>query len=234
MHTELVTSCSPNGYADYGSAGIASMRRHWPMPLTVYVDAPKSIRGASVRLTSEIPGWSSLRSQLPATNPRASQPENYRWNAQKFAVKCAVWAHAAAHTNARELVWLDADTVTVRDVPEDLAGDLLDGANVAYLGRGEMHPETGCVVFRLPEALPLIRSCLAAYQTGAFLDWVDGWTDCHVLRWALRATSAWSRDLTSDRHVAEWTSRVDAFALSPLGPYVTHLKGGLKRKDVTA
>lgn len=234
MRSELITACSPSGYAQYGKAGIASMREHWPIPVTVYADAPMVIAGASVRLTTEIPGWSALQAQLPSVNPSGSQPENYRWNAKKFAVKCAVWAHAAMHCEADALVWLDADTVTKASVPVGLAADLLGEADVAYLGRGAMHPETGCVVFRIPQALYLIHACLAAYQTGAFRSWKDGWTDCHVLRWALGCTGAKGRDLTSHQYAGEWDSKVDAFALSPLGDFVTHLKGGLKRQAVPA
>lgn len=231
MRTEVITSCSVEGYFDYGSAGIASMRQHWSCPVVFYADA--RMPGAS-RLTTEIPGWPALQAQLPTMNPDAAKPGNYIWNARKFAVKCAVWAHAAEHSTANALVWLDADTVTRQSVLSGFVADLLGDADVAYLGRRTMHPETGCVVFRLPEALPVIRLCLAAYQTGVFRQWSDGWTDCHALRWALSSASVTSRDVTSLRHPGPWTSSVDAFALSPLGRYVVHLKGGRKRQAVPA
>src|SRR5688572_3672384 len=197
MQAELVTACSLGGYAAYGATGIETMRDRWPIPLTVYADTSTDVPGAEVRLTTEIPGWPGLRAQLPAINPSAANPTNYIWNARKFAVKCAVWAHAAAQTRAQALVWLDADTVTVADLPPGLVSDLLGPADVAYLGRRAMHPETGCVVFRLPEALPVIHGCLSAYQTDTFRYWADGWTDCHALRWALQATGVPARDLTS-------------------------------------
>lgn len=236
MRVELVTSFSLAGAALYGRRCVESVTKHWPHPMTVYADVPMSIAGVTVRTTGDIPGWRETRDRLPVSRPDAPKtgfdewtrkPDSYLWNAQKFAVKPFVWHHAAETLGSGLLVWLDGDTVTTADVPDGLIESLMIGVDVAYLGRGSMHPETGFIVFRVPEALPLLRWCRDHYTLGAFAGLSNGWTDCHVLRAALAlgADRVKARDLTSHRFVGPWRSKIDAFALSPIGPYLEHRKG---------
>lgn len=236
MSTEIVTSFGSEG-AELGRRCVGTIAFHWRHPLSVYVDDPADF--ASARLTSDIPGWLKTWDRLPVTRPDAPttgsdqwtrKPDSYLWNARKFAVKAFVWLDAAERLGNGVLVWLDADTVTTTDVPSDLIETLMDGVDVAYLGRGAMHPETGFVAFRVPEALPLLRWCVDAYQSGAFASWADGWTDCHAIRAGLSAVSIKARDLTSHTWAGEWRSSVDAFSLSPLGPYVQHFKGPQRKQ----
>lgn len=239
MSTEIVTSFSPAGADLYGRRCVASVRAHWPHPLTVYADALIDLSGVPVRLTSEIPGWPETQPRLPATRPDAPmtgfdkwtrKPENYIWNAHRFAVKAFVWLDAAERMERGILVWLDADTVTTADVPGDLIERLVAGVDIAYLGRGPMHPETGFVAFRVPEALPLLRYCCDIYTSGFYRTMCKGWTDCHALEDALLMQPIKARDLTSHTWAGEWRSSVDAFSLSPLGPYVQHLKGPQRKQ----
>jgi len=147
-------------------------------------------------------------------------------------VKPFVWHHAAKRVGRGIVAWLDADTVTTQTVPATIFEEMLGDADVAYLGRGQMHPENGCVVFRLPEAMPLVSWCRHAYMRTWYRKWTDGWTDCHALAAGLRAVpGVRARDLTSHVHQGEWRSWVDAFALSPLGPYVMHLKGARQKRE---
>jgi hypothetical protein len=234
--TEIVTSFSASGAARYGRRCVDSLASYWPHPVTVYADERIDLDGVTVRLTSSIPDWCATRDRLPSTREDAPvtgsdtwtrKVTSFLWNAQRFAVKPFVWYEAALRLEQGLLVWLDGDTVTTRPVPSTLAATVLGDADVAYLGRGAMHPETGVVVFRIPEAMPLLRWCRESYQFGACLSMADGWTDCHVLRAGLAAVSVNARDLTS--HACdEWRSGVDAFAVSAFGPYVQHLKGGRK------
>ena len=225
MRVEVVTSCSVDGYALYGKACVRSYLKYWPFPLKVYTDSPLKIDGVTTKLTGQIAGWPHASRMLPFYNSAAEKPASYLWNAQRYAVKPFVWHDAARKMESGILAWLDADTVTTGPVPTGILEDMLGEADVAYLGRGDMHPENGCVVFRLPEAMPLLSWCRKAYQKDRYLSWHDGWTDCHALREGLRAVPTRSRDLTSLAYPGEWRSHVDAFALSPLGPYVIHLKG---------
>lgn len=240
MRVEIVTSFSPEGAERYGRRCVESIREHWPHPLTVYADAPLDLPGARERMTYHIPGWLPTQKRLPSTRPDAPttgtdewtrKPTSYLWNAQKFAVKPFVWHDAAERLERGILVWLDGDTVTTAPVPPTLIENSLWPYDVAYLGRKMMHPETGFVVFRLPAAMKLLTWMREAYRSGLYREWSDGWTDCHAMRAGLKACDVDAIDLTSYRHAGEWRSSADAFALSPIGPYVQHHKGQHKPKE---
>lgn len=228
----VVTSFSRRGEEQYGKRMVKTFRRHWQCPLIVYVEGQTELKGVGIRQVKSIPGWKDTRATLPeqADNPAAFKPAGYLWNAKRFAVKPFVWLDAARQMGAGVLTWLDGDTYTVQDVPPGFTDALLGRADVVYLGRGAMHPETGFVGFRIPEALPLLDWCCQAYQRGTFRAIPSGWTDCHVLRAGLKALKVRAVDLTSQR-VSVWNSRDDAMRLSPLGPYVVHLKGGQRKRE---
>ena len=228
-----MTSFSLSGELAYGARMVESASR-WPSQLVVYADYPTT-RANIVRPTTAIPGWIETQHTLPfkSNKPEGYKPTGYLWNAQKFAVKCFVWRDAAERLERGVLTWLDADTVIRKRVPAGLSERLLGTADVAYLGRGVMHPETGYVAFRIPEALPLLRWCCDRYTSGKFKKIKTGWTDCHVLRAGMKKLRVPAVDLTSSKSQV-WHSKVDAVALSPLGPYVTHLKGKAAKREATA
>ena len=227
MTVQVVTSFSPAGAALYGRRCVSAWRAS--APLVAYVDAPMDLP-VETRLTSEIPGWLETRNRLPNRNQVSRRPDYYRWQARRFAVKPFVWLDAAERLEQGLLTWLDGDTATTSRIPDGLWAELLGDADVAYLGRGPMHPETGYVGFRIPEALPLLRWCRSVYETGEVQTWEDGWTDCHVLRAGLRAVPVRARDLTSHRYVG----KSHIWPVSPLAPYLTHAKGGKKGAVVAA
>lgn len=231
--TELVvTSFSPEGEAQYGKRMVRRFRKCWPCPLVVYVDGPTTVKGVGRRLTSDIPGWLETRDRLPEVAPDPSwyKARGYLWNAKRWAVKPFVWLDAAEQMGEGVLTWLDGDTLTLSKVPQGWTVKLLGDADVAYLGRGAMHPETGYVGFRLPESLPLLRWCRDAYRDETFRSIQKGWTDCHVLRAGMKATRSKTRDLTPPVQ-RYWTSRDDVMALSPVGRHVAHMKGKDRKRE---
>jgi hypothetical protein len=238
VQTQVITSFSPRGAREYGVRGVKQFRRYSSLPLVVYLDRLEPIPHVEIRLTSDILGWPETKASLPMRNGKATKPERYTWQAQRFAVKPFVWWDAALRFYWGEmqglesgvLMWMDGDTQAIAPVPSRLPVDLLGGADVAFLGRQHMHPETGCVVFRIPEALDLIDWCKYAYETGTFQGWTDGWTDCHALRHGIQATGIYARDLTSERY----QGKSHIWPVSPLAPYFLHFKGKQKRLGVPA
>jgi len=245
MMSIVVTSFSVAGARLYGVRMVASVLRYWPPStiVAVYPDQPVGILGQLVgdrygfktceeRLTSDLQDWMACKRRWakdpavqgrPATLPKG-KTYHYRYDAARFAVKHFVMRDAALRMGKGLLTWLDGDTATIARIPEGWPATLLDGADVAYLGRGSMHPETGYVGFRIPEALPLLDWCCETYSSDRFRD-LPGWTDCHVLRAGLAAVPVHARDLTSHRYAG----RSHIWPLSPLAPYVTHFKGRSKR-----
>lgn len=232
----VVTSWSPDGYRLYGHRFLKRFRK-WPssVPLVVYADAPAVHRRADVRFTYEISEWVELsdRWRHDTAVHGWSTPEyqrekdySYLWDAARFAVKVFVWRDAARRLGRGTVTWLDGDTETRSRVPDGWARSFLDGADVAYLGRGKMHPETGYVGFRVPEALPLLDWCCEAYLSERFRQMDDGWTDCHVLRAGLKAVQVPAVNLTKGKYKGKshiWPS-------SPLAACVDHAKGVSRKR----
>lgn len=233
---QVVTSFSVAGARLYGRRMVESFVRFWPAetPLVAYLDAAVTPPLPVVtRSTMALPDWATCRArwaedravqgQSTREYPRP-KPYHYKWDAARFAVKVFVWRDAALRLGRGILTWLDGDTVTERSVPAGFTAALLGDADVAYLGRGSMHPENGYVGFRIPEALPLLEWCCGTYTTERFRG-LNGWTDCHVLRAGLEAVPVRARDLTSRFY--EGKSHI--WPVSPLARYLTHHKGRTKR-----
>jgi hypothetical protein len=232
----VVTSFSAAGERQYGRRMVASFRRYWPTttPLVVYADVPTRLSGVIVRSTGELGEWMACRRRWAhdLLVQGRSTPErplrklySYRYDARRFAVKAFVQRDAARQLGAGILTWLDGDTVTTATVPGGWAESLLDGADVAILGRGHMHPETGYVGFRIPEALPLLDWCGDTFASERFRE-LPGWTDCHVLKAGIEALGVRVRDLTTPQYLRTHVSHV--WPASELSLYLRHDKGARK------
>lgn len=243
MNAAVVTSFSHDGARLYGRKMVTHYAKHWPetVPLIVYADVPTTLFQAEVRLTSDLPEWMAVKKAwrkdpavhgcLDPAYPRRTKTYTFLWDAARFAVKLFVIADAAERLGSGVLTWLDGDTMTTAAVAEDFTSGLLGDADVAYLGRGRMYPETGYIGLRIPEALPLLRWCVDCYRSGDFRALRRGWTDCHVFQAGLRAVPVKALNLT--RLAPRDTSHV--WEHSPLAPYMVHLKGRrLKAEGVPA
>lgn len=247
MTEVVVTSFSAAGEELYGRRMVQTFRRFWPADreLVVYVDAPTRITAATVRSTADLGDWMVCKQRwtgkpwlrgLSTPEHPYHKPYLYQRDVMRFAVKFFVMRDAALKLERGILTWLDGDTVTTAPVPPTLTADLLGDADLAYLGRGSQHPENGYIGFRIPEALPLLEWACETYTSDRVLAIDNGWTDCHVLREALKAVPVKARDLTS--HL--YAGKSNIWPVSPLAPYVTHNKGknkrdaNLKRLMVTA
>ncbi|HUU34628.1 MAG TPA: hypothetical protein VMW48_11235 [Vicinamibacterales bacterium] len=238
MADQVVTSFSPAGAQLYGRRMVQTYLAHWPetTPLVVYLDARlKPSLPVETRWTSTLADWAGCLTRwapYPSLHGRStperplSKPYKYQHDVARFAVKLFVMRDAAVRLARGVLTWLDGDTVTTRSVPAGFTTALLGDADVAYLGRGSMHPETGYLGFRIPEALPLLDWCCETYMSDRVLAITTGWTDCHVIREGLAAVPVKARDLTGQHY----TGRSHIWPVSPLAPYVTHYKGRSKRE----
>jgi hypothetical protein len=241
IREQVITSFSPAGFRVYGRRMVTTFLRSWPpeIPLVVYADAPTEIPGVEVRLTTALDEWVACRLRWAGdlqvhgksrnANPDG-KPYHYRYDAARFAVKVFAWRDAARRMGAGILTWLDGDTVTTKRIRVGWTEQLLGGADLAYLGRGPMHPENGYVGFRIPEALPVLEWCAEAYSSERFRAIPHGWTDCHILRAALAAVPINAKDLTSHQYAG--TSHI--WPRSPLAAYVTHHKGQREKRQAIA
>ena len=154
---------------------------------------------------------------------------NYRLDAVKFANKSFATAHAARSCGTRFLVWLDADSVTLRAVPRDLVASLIgDETFVAYFGREFTHTETGFLAFDLsrPNAAEFFDAVRNVYLSGEVFR-LREWHDCEVFDVVRAVLSAQGR-ITS-RNISQGDT-IHPIANSVLGEYIDHLKGPERKK----
>jgi len=185
MQTTVVTAFSAEGYEQYGRRLIETYDRFGKaLPLHVYSQDVHLIGGCAQQFPQSVcPGLDLFLAecaQVPEACGRKDQGSwkekeikaqySYRFDAFKF-VKMVAVMHAAGHNlGAGYMVWLDGDTVVRKPIPLDLAErSLPKGCDYAYLGREPKHTETGYVVFRLPEALPILDTWVNFYWSWKFL-----------------------------------------------------------------
>lgn len=246
MINQVVTGFSRRGLGEYGYRFLDSYIA--PFPLVAYLgdadgDGIKGLRVggvtsteyAQVRLQEKIPGYAEFQerwaghSKANGTDPAhiggKNAHYNYRYDIVKFSKMIYVMADAAvrmADAGGGLMMWLDGDSVLRRPMPEDMFRRFLpDGYDYAYLGRCGTHTETGFLIFRLPEALPILVS------------WVE-YLNCDTWQNEKEWHSAYLFDRARAQH-----PHIKGHDLTPgkrghvihqcgVGHYIDHLKGNRK------
>lgn len=223
-----ITTCTAKQWTQYGRAMARTFVRFWPadIPLRIYAegfDPGGDLPIESVDLESAAP-WLSV---FKVENGHR-KPESFKQDAVRFAHKMAAMGAAAEGDDCDVLIWLDADIVTHSLVrPKSLAALFPEPAAVAWLDRADTYPETGVLMFRLPQARPVIARCIEMYVSGEVYK-LPGQTDCHVIQHAVEAAArrgeieavSLSGDARKHKHPA---------INGPLGACLDHLKG--RRKE---
>jgi predicted O-methyltransferase YrrM len=235
----VTTSMHPAGYEEYGRRFIDTFEPRWPdnYRLRVYAEGfalqPGSARTTVLDLLQAVPEISEFRERFgDKPQARGTMPDggyNYRFDAVKFANKSFATAHAARSCGTRFLVWLDADSVTLRTVPRDLVSSLIgEETFVAYFGREFKHTETGFLAFDLsrPNAAEFFDTVRKIYLSGEVFR-LREWHDCEVFDAARTVLSAQGR-ITSRNLSSGGTAH--PIANSVLGEYIDHLKGPDRKK----
>ncbi|MGY5811771.1 hypothetical protein ACXHXG_29225 [Rhizobium sp. LEGMi198b] len=239
----VVTTFHEKGYRDYGKRCIETFLKHWPedIGLLVYaenVDVEEKDRRLQILDHGEaLPRLLEFR-QAFADNPlangiclsRSSLQRDYRWDAVRFSNKVFAVTDAIRRyrTAADQLIWLDADTVTHRDVPPSLVDRIAPRGDqlAAYLNR-RMYPECGWVGYNLRhrEILTFADRFERIYTSGYFLAMKES-HDSFIF-WKIAQQMEQDREarfklLGSNR------AKSHVFINSVLGGYMDHLKGDRK------
>jgi hypothetical protein len=126
---EIITSMNQRYYDLIGKDCVDSFLRHWPSShgLTVYVEhmvLPVDERIKIIDFDDLEPDYTVFQA-----DPDCNQSE------KKFAKKAYTIMHAMHHSKADWIVWLDADVISVADMPEQLWTALLDQQHLSlYMG----------------------------------------------------------------------------------------------------
>ena len=236
----VCTGWSPAGWLEYGQRFWQTFDRHWPanVRLLVYGEeqrALKSLRGRTVSMLplSSIEGCSDFLRRWkdrPVAHGREVLPTwkascrmagyNFRFDAWKFSRQGFIPLAAAEACNTEFLAWLDGDVVTLRDVPPGLVEVMAPGKAVAYLGRAPKHSEIGFQLYRLPQAVRMLRRFRDLYANDEIFRYPE-WHSAYAFDLARKETNTPGQDLTPGGSGNVWEQ-------SFLRGWTVHLKG--KRK----
>lgn len=196
QNVEFVTGFSAEGYQEYGWRLLDSFKKFGKgSELVVYShDIEEQLRPwVRQREQNEIPGLMEFLEKYgryPEVRGRKNYEKrwkqkeitsgySFRFDAYKFCRMVFTMHHAAHHCEAEFMVWLDGDTVVRKEIPDDLVAKALpDDSAYAYLGRPAKYTETGFLVFRVPEILPILDLWVGYYKTGRFKkesEWHSAW-----------------------------------------------------------
>jgi len=239
--TSVVTSFSRNGLHEYGNVFIETFDAFWPaeVGLVLYVEhdmpVPASVCGRriEVRQLDQVVSFQLFMKRYgsdPLYQGRVETPVwkskdrvdgySFRTDAAKFCRKVFAVQHAANQDHQQGVMaWIDADVRCLKPVPKMFLEALIGPTDCAFLGRERAHSECGFLIFRLPQALPVIKAWAWSYASGMFAKERE-WHDSYLFD--LACTGVVARNLTPGGKGHVWCD-------SPLALYMDHMKG-LRKK----
>ena len=245
MKIAVVTTFSPEGWAQYAHRMVASFDLYWPreVDLFVYLDKDVALMGpkagrARVFLHDDTPGLRKFKTKhdAPVYHGRAGGRYDYRMDVVKFCHKpFAVWDFLCNRNcvlGYDKVIWMDADTITHRDVPLDVVETkmCLPGVDFLYLGRDHKYSECGFMVFDGGEpAMDYMTEVIRFYAKGRFR-YENEWHDSFLFDRA--RTKLEAKNHLKAHNLTAGLNRTNGgghpFNTSFLGLYMSHQKG--KRK----
>lgn len=169
---EVITTFNQQGYDLYGRRFLESWLQYWPDThrITVYTEkvvVPVQHRVTQIDLLSTCPDLAVFKQycEQNAIAQANAKRKNYYLKAAKWSHKVFAMEHALCTSQARYLIWLDADTYTRAPMPAQWESRLLQGACFAAhseLIRHGWHIESGLVIFDLEHSdIDVIKQELA-------------------------------------------------------------------------
>jgi len=251
MNHTIITTFNQSGLERYGQRMVDAFSRHWPreVQLIIYAEhcwpQTSDSRITVLDLLEVSPDLARFKQQhqnnpvangLVAKDTRVPFKDNaFKWDAVRFSHKVFSVIHACQNINTDWIIWLDADTVTFRDIPVQFLDDICDDSAMAcYLGRREKyHSECGWVAYnqRHPDLAEFVQQWRDLYVNGGIFDlreYHDSFV-FDVLRKDFQARQGTRFHNLSPELPGKGPGH--PFIASQLGLYMDHMKGG-KRKDL--
>lgn len=214
----VVTTCHKAGLDQYAHRWLES-RKNWPKADFQFytegfeVDCP----GKDFSEIADFERWKG--SHKGYISP------SWEWDVVRYAHK--VFAAVDALKDFDGIgVWLDADCVTFKKIPKGLIESQVEGVYMACYQRTGVHTETGLWIVDCSHPIhkDFMEVFRAWYLTNEFKK-LPMWTDCHVLDATIRQLKPPIRNLSGEHHL-----NMHPQALSDLGKYIDHCKGGRKKE----
>jgi len=243
----VVTTFHDPGYNLYGQRMIQTFLNTWPreVDLVVYAESCEVLESApnlavldlaqaSPELVAFKQQWQSVPwangdvSQDPQRSRRRDRGKKFKWEAVRFAHKVYAICHAAQHSQAQWLIWMDADTVCHSSISLANLDTLCPNQyDICYLGRENKYSECGLYAMNLEstaarEFLTLFQHYYDSAETGIFTlaEWHDSFVFDAVRAQVPLKQLNWSEGLIS----GEGHPLIN----SAWGAWLDHLKGARK------
>jgi len=243
-----ITVCSgfsPQGRLQYGERFLRTFHQFWPasVSLAVYVEqsdaALDRLGQGAIRSLWDCEGMRAFLTRHepdPVKNGRAPHPGwkskdhragySFKFDAVKFSRQCFIPEQAAlACADGDILVWLDADVVSFKPVPDGFVEGLLGEADGCYLGREYKHSEIGFWAVRLsPRTRAFLAMLAGTYRSDDIFklgEWHSAyaWDYCRKIA---ESAGAKFKNLTPGGHDHVWVT-------SPLFKCLDHMKGEARK-----
>lgn len=250
----IVTTFNKQGYDLYGKTMLASFIKHWPKDqnILVYTEGvtlDPELAGNSrimvrdLNTVSDLALFKKRHENNPKANgfwPEGNAVKEFQFDAVRFSHK--VFALYDCWTNPpfdfKSMVWLDADTITFRDVPDNLLETVApktyvtsigarEKLGICYLGRLKQHSECGFVSYsRMHPLMNMFwETFINLYKTDSLFqlrEWHDSFLFDHV-RVMFEGRGMKNLNLTPKFLTGH------PFINCVLGEYMDHMKGARKK-----
>ncbi len=224
-----VTTFSKEGYKTYGRNMLESFVKHWPCDIVVYYEDEmpdfeheKILYLRFFDITHVVTFYNYIRDN-PAARGIFEDGYDYNFDVWKFSRKMFCQFQAIANHKGK-VFWLDADTITHKDVPEEFLEDLFDDRCLVYLGREGFYTETGFVGFDTEheDIEPFLDKYVDTLKKGLIFT-LERWHDCQAFDYA--------REGISGVNLSDWWKQgkaLDVLTKTVLAEYLIHNKGDRK------
>jgi hypothetical protein len=250
----LVTTFNGSGYEQYGRKMLDSFLAHWPdtQRILVYIEGAtldtnhmnnNRIMVRNLNHVEKLTEFKARHRDNPPANgfhPVGSTIRNYRFDAVRFSHKVFALWHAQANmpTGASSMVWLDADTLTHSDVPEDFLARIAPETfnktgiggpyGISYLGRSRYYTECGFVSYNLrhPSMGSFWEMFVGLYNNDGLFT-LQEWHDSFIFDHCRRIFEG--RGMIN-HNITPRIIKGHPFINCDLGLYMDHLKGARKQR----
>ena len=227
MTIRCVTTCHEAGWEQYGRRMLAGWDKHVPHELLWYTEGYQipNVPGVHAKDNEQL-------DRLQAFKQRWSfyRPPSYQWDVVRFSHK--VYAVLDAFTGYDGLgLWIDADMVPYRDVPQGYIEGLLDqGDYIAMFRRKGMYSECGFWIVDCGHKAhgEFMDRLAAMYDDACFRD-VREWHDSYLMDMVVTAMER-EQKISVTNLSGEYATEEHPMAKADLARYFDHLKGPQRKE----
>jgi len=240
----FVSTCSHDGWKEYGEKFVKSFIDHYPVDahLYMYIDFSPTIKHERVtyRKISDCYGlddfqtyiknlgFSKGKAIVSDTHDQAHSP-HIIWNASKFSFKVFSVEHCVINSTEDVVTWVDADTIAFQDIGVEFISSIIPPyCLLNYLGRSEKYTECGYVSYNKqhPDCRKFVQDFADLFRTGAIFSMKE-WHDSYIFDILRYVYEKFNNDINYNIsfEVMEYDH---VFINCSLGGYLDHLKGPRK------